>query len=73
MLSQHAHAHRLQKVQAGDEPTRFGGHTYYVQEVVMVRYLFDFFHQSTISVAVQSLPPDTYNGQWLNDIQHSVM
>jgi hypothetical protein len=74
MLSEHAHAHSLQKVQSGDEPTRSGGHTYYVQEVAMVGYLFDFVHQSATSVSAQSLPSDSYNGQGLNDdIQHSVL
>jgi hypothetical protein len=74
MLSQHAHAHCLQKVQAGHESTRSGGHTYYVEEVAMVGYLLGFAHQSAISVAIQSLPSDSYNGQWLkDDIEHSVL
>jgi len=63
MLSQHTHVHCLHKVQAGDEPTRSDGHTYYVQEVATVGYLFGFVCQSAISVAVQSLPSDSYNGQ----------
>jgi hypothetical protein len=74
MLPQHSHAHCLQKVLGGDEPTRSGGHTYYVQDVAMVGYLFGFVCQSAKRVAVQNLPSDSYNDQWLkDDIQHSVL